>query len=149
MLATIKEPESYDEALASEHAEQWRQAMDDEMASLAANGTWTLKEVPEGVKPIPVKWVYKIKRDTAGNVERFKARLVAKGFRQQEGVDYNEVFAPTGKYSTFRALMAKGAAENLYIEQIDIKTAFLQGDLEEEIYTCQPPGYEEGNSLLA
>ena len=82
----------------SEHAEQWKQAMDEEHASLLANNTWTLEPVPQGVKPIPVKWVYKVKRDMHGNVERFKARLVAKGFRQRTGVDFEEVFAPVSKY---------------------------------------------------
>ena len=88
MLAAIKEPANYREAMASDNAPQWQAACDDEMASLASNGTWTLEKVPEGVTPIPVKWVFKIKRDSVGNIERFKARLVAKGFRQREGIDY-------------------------------------------------------------
>ena len=81
-LATVddvKEPASYQEALTSEHASEWRAAMDEEMASLHANKTWELEELPDGVKTIPVKWVYKLKRSTTGDVERFKARLVAKG----------------------------------------------------------------------
>eukprot|EP00877_Chromochloris_zofingiensis_P013964 jgi/Chrzof1/8821/Cz03g25230.t1 len=90
----IVEPATYEEALQSDCAEQWQQAMDSEYASLIANGTWTLEKPPTDIRPIPVKWVYKVKRDTSGNIERFKARLVAKGFWQQEGVDYDEVFAP-------------------------------------------------------
>ena len=148
-IATIKEPATLEEALTSEQAELWRQATDDEMASLLANGTWDLEPVPPGVKPIPVKWVFKLKRDAAGNVERYKARLVAKGFRQQEGIDYEEVFAPVSKYTTVRTLLALAAAQDLEIHQLDIKTAFLYGELEEEVWTEQPPGYETGSPNMA
>ena len=96
LSAHIKEPATVEEALAPEHAEQWQQAIDEELASLLANNTWTLEATPVDVTPIPVKWVFKVKYDGRGNIERFKARLVAKGFRQQEGVDYDEVFAPVG-----------------------------------------------------
>ena len=86
-MATIKEPTTVEEALASDEAEQWKHAMDDEMTSLLANKTWTLEYPPTDITPIPVKWVFKIKRDSAGKLERYKARLVAKGFKQQEGVN--------------------------------------------------------------
>jgi hypothetical protein len=102
-MAIIHVPTTLEEALASKQAELWQQAADDEMASLLANGTWELEVLPAGVKPIPVKWVFKVKRDASGNVERFKARLVAKGFRQREGIDYEEVVS---KYVTVRALLA-------------------------------------------
>jgi hypothetical protein len=144
LLATQKDPVSVKEALASEEAEQWQRAMDEEMASLLENQTWTLEPLPEGVKPIPVKWVFKIKRNANGSIERYKARLVAKGFMQVEGVDFEEVFAPVSKYSTVRALLAAVAADDLEMHQLDIKTAFLNGEIEEEVYVKQPPGYEEG-----
>lgn len=149
MLAAIKEPANYREAMASDNAPQWQAACDDEMASLASNGTWTLEKVPEGVTPIPVKWVFKIKRDSVGNIERFKARLVAKGFRQREGIDYTEVFAPVGKFATFRALMAVVAARDLELHHLDIKTAFLYGELQETVYIQQPEGYAEGGPGMA
>eukprot|EP00775_Hariotina_reticulata_P001034 gene1034-1371_t len=141
---SIPEPRSYTEALDSAHNEQWQQAMDDEYNSLMELGTWTLEKTPPGITPIPVKWVYKVKRDGSGRLQRFKARLVAKGFRQQEGIDYNEVYAPVSKYSTFRTLMAMAAEEDLEVHQLDIKTAFLQGELAEQVYIEQPQGYEEG-----
>jgi len=144
LLAAVRDPVSVEEALASEQAEQWQRAMDEEMSSLLENQTWALEPLPEGVQPIPVKWVFKVKRNADGSVERFKARLVAKGFMQVEGVDFDEVFAPVSKYSTVRALLAAVAAENLEMHQVDIKTAFLNGEIEEEVYVKQPPGYEEG-----
>jgi hypothetical protein len=118
--------------------------MNEEFNSLIQNDTWSLEEAPVGVKPIPVKWIYKVKKDASGNFERFKARLVVKGYRQKEGIDYTEVFAPVSKFTTVRTLLAKAAAEDLELQQIDIKTAFLHGELEEEIFMEQPVGYEEG-----
>jgi transposase InsO family protein len=143
------EPSNLKQALASEDAELWRAAMDDEMASLLQNGTWELSEPPPGIKPLNLKWVFKVKRDTTGNVQRYKARIVAKGYEQQEGIDYNEVFAPVSKYATLRTLLAKAAAEDLELDLVDIKTAFLQGNLEEDIWVTQPPGYELGEPHLA
>jgi hypothetical protein len=108
--------------------------MDEEMRSLLENGTWELVERPEGVKPIPMKWVYKVKRDAQGKVERYKSRLVAKGFLQKQGVDFEEVYAPVSKHTTLRALLAIVVQQDLELHQLDVKTAFLNGELEEDIY---------------
>jgi len=98
------------------------------------------------VRAIPVKWVFETKRNVDGNVERYKARLVAKGFRQLEGVDFTKVFAPVSKHATLRALLARVAHHDMELHQLDIKTAFLNGQLEEEVYVEQLPGYAGGGA---
>ncbi|PSC67599.1 Gag-Pol poly [Micractinium conductrix] len=146
--AIANEPTTMKEALSGPDAAAWQLAMDDEMASLIANDTWTLCEPPHGTKPIPAKWVYKIKRDSNGNIERYKARLVVQGFRQREGIDYDEVFAPVSKYSTLRTVLSTAAAQGLDLHQLDIKTAFLNGTIDEEVYVSPPPGYTLGKPTL-
>jgi hypothetical protein len=118
--------------------------MDEEFALLLENGTWELEELPNGFKALPMKWVYKIKRDANGNIERYKARLVAKGYLQKQGIDFEELYAPVSKPTTLRALMAVVAGRDMELYQLDVKTAFLNGELEEEVYMQRPHGYEEG-----
>lgn len=143
-LVKFHEPQTYEEAISGEQGEKWQVATDEEMASLLENNTWEVVEKPPGANIIDVKWVYKVKYDTTGKVDRFKARLVAKGYKQLEGIDYNEVFAPVTKYSTIRSLLAVAAAEDWELQLLDIKTAFLNGVLEEEVYINHPPGYPQG-----
>ncbi|KAM1402838.1 hypothetical protein ACFX2I_011521 [Malus domestica] len=116
--------------------------MGDEMNSLLKNKTWELAKLPKGKKAIGCKWVYAKKEDAdeKSNV-RFKARLVAKGYAQKEGIDYNEIFSPVVKHSSIRIMLALVAQYDLELVQLDVKTAFLHGDLNEEIYMCQPDGY--------
>jgi hypothetical protein len=118
--------------------------MDEEMRSLLDNDTGELVERPEGVKPIPMKWVYKVKRDAQGNVEQYKFRLVAKGFLQKQGVNFEEVYAPMSKHTTLRMLLAIVTQQELELHQLDVKTTFLNGELKEEIYMQQSQGYEQG-----
>ena len=107
--------------------------MKDEMDSLLVNQTWKLTELPKGKKALHNKWVYRIKNEHDGS-KRYKARLVVKEFQQKEGIDYTKIFSPVVKMSTIRLVFGMVAAENLHLEQLDVKTAFLHGDLEEDLY---------------
>ena len=144
LAAATAPPSTYEEAIARDDADMWRAAMNEEISSLLANNTYTLEPLPAGFKALPCKWVFTIKRDADGNIKRYKARLVVKGFMQREGIDYTEVFAPVSKHATLRVLLSSVANDNLVLKQLDVKTAFLHGELEETIYMKQPPGYEEG-----
>ena len=140
LLSDSGEPECYDQAMQVEDSVKWESAMKDEMDSLMSNQTWELAELPLDKKALHNKWVYRIKEEHDGN-KRYKARLVVKGFQQKEGVDYNEIFSPVVKLTTIRLVLKIVAAENLHLEQLDVKTAFLHGDLEEELYMRQPEGF--------
>ncbi|KAL5810306.1 hypothetical protein ACOSQ4_026874 [Xanthoceras sorbifolium] len=142
LLTDSGEPECYDEAMQVEDSVKWESAMRDEMDSLMSNQTWELAELPPGKKALHNKWVFRIKEEHNGN-KRYKARMVVKGFQQKEGIDYNEIFSPVVKLTTIRLVLKIVAAENLHLEQLDVKTAFLYGDLEEEIYMRQPEGFKE------
>ena len=100
------DPTSFEEAMRSPNSSKWFSAMEDELKSMSDNEVWDLKEIPKGAKTVGCKWVYKTKRDSRGNVERYKARLVAKGFTQREGIDYNETFSPVSTKDSFRIIMA-------------------------------------------
>ncbi|KAL0409127.1 UNVERIFIED_CONTAM: Retrovirus-related Pol polyprotein from transposon TNT 1-94 [Sesamum radiatum] len=132
------EPLSFEEAIKEK---KWIQAMEEEIHSIEKNDTWELATLPSGHEAIGVKWVYKIKRNAKGEVERYKARLVAKGYKQKHGVDYEEVFAPVARLETIRLLIALAAQNRWPIHQMDVKSAFLNGTLEEEVYVKQPEGF--------
>ncbi|KAL0561698.1 hypothetical protein IC582_002138 [Cucumis melo] len=116
--------------------------MQEEIEVLHNNKTWELVTLPQGRKPIGNKWVYKIKRNNDDQVEQYHARLVVKGYAHKEGIDFNEIFSPVVRLTTIRIVLAMCATFGLHLEQLDIKTAFLHGDLEEEIYILQPKGFE-------
>ena len=111
------------------------------MKSMSTNKVWDLVEIPQEAKTVCYKWVYKTKYDSKGNIERFKARLVAKGFTQREDIDYNENFSPVSSKDSFRIIMALVAHFNSELHQMDVKTAFLNGDLYENVYMAQPEGF--------
>uniref|UniRef100_A0A2N9HLU0 Uncharacterized protein n=1 Tax=Fagus sylvatica TaxID=28930 RepID=A0A2N9HLU0_FAGSY len=143
LLTEDGEPSTFHEATKSQEAPMWMVAMQEEIEALHKNKTWDLVPLPQGRKAIGNKWVYKIKRDGNDQVERYRARLVVKGFAQKEGIDFNEIFSPVVRLTTVRVVLAMCATFDLYLEQLDVKTAFLHGELEEEIYMLQPEGFEE------
>jgi transposase InsO family protein len=133
-----EEPRNVNEALSCYAKEEWIKAMEEEMESMKSNQVWELVDLPKGRKAIGNKWVLKIKRNADGSIERYKARLVAKGYTQQEGIDYEETFSPVVRFTSIRLILAIVANLDLELHQMDVKTAFLNGELEEEIYMEQP-----------
>lgn len=122
--------------------------MDEEFDSLIKNGTWKLVDFPNGEKVIDNKWVFKIKEKPNGIIDRYKARLVVRGFTQQHGINYHETFSPVVRFSSIRAMLAICAARNMKLMQFDVKTAFLHGDLAEDVYMKQPVGYDDGSGKV-
>ncbi|KAE8686001.1 hypothetical protein F3Y22_tig00111088pilonHSYRG00304 [Hibiscus syriacus] len=143
LLTEDGEPSTYQEAIHSSDVSLWMIAMQEEIEALHKNNTWDLVPLPQGRKPIGNKWVFKIKRNGDNQVERYRARLVVKGYAQKEGIDFNEIFSPVVRLTTVRVVLVMCATLNLHLEQLDVKTAFLHGNLEEEIYMLQPEGFEE------
>lgn len=146
--ATLDDPENYEEVLTRPDYDKWVVAMDEEMDSMRKNKVWSLVDVPKDANIISNRWVFVVKRKPTGEVDRYKARLVARGFSQVYGFDYTETYAPVASMPTFRVLFAFAAAKKLKMKGFDVKTAFLDGQLEEKIYMVQPPGYEQpGNKV--
>ena len=139
------EPPSYNEAIKCDQAHLWDLAMKEEMESLAKNKTWVLVDRIPGMNVVKNKWVYKVKTKADGSVDRFKARLVAKGYTQQEGVDFDETFSPVVRYDTVRCLLSLACQQNMKLIQFDVKTAFLNGILEENIFMEEPLGFESSS----
>src|SRR6187200_2481803 len=141
MLLDNSEPTSYGEAMVGPDSDKWLEAMKSEMGSMYENKVWTLEVLPEGRKAIQNKWIFKRKTDADGNVTVYKARLVAKGFSQVQGIDYDETFSPVAMLKSVRIMLAIAAYFDYEIWQMDVKTAFLNGFLKEELYMMQPEGF--------
>ncbi|GJQ96763.1 retrovirus-related pol polyprotein from transposon TNT 1-94 [Tanacetum coccineum] len=134
-------PKSYKEAITSRNFAFWNETIDDEMDFLISNNTLQLSDLPLGSKAIGCRWVFWIKYDTNGPIQTFKARLLIQGFSQRQGVDYIDTYAPVARIISFRVLFALALIYNLSIHQIDVKTNFMNGDLDEEVYMKQPEGF--------
>ncbi|GKA71337.1 zinc finger, CCHC-type containing protein [Tanacetum coccineum] len=135
------DPKTFDEAMKSQDVAFWKEAINDEMDSIMGNNTWVLTDLPLGCRPLGCKWIFKRKLKVNGTVEKFKTRLVIQGFKQKSGIDYFDTYAPVARISTIRLLIALALIHSLIIHQMDVKTAFLNGELEEEVYMNQPLGF--------
>lgn len=138
--ALTDEPQSVAEVKRRPDMELWEESMNAELTALAEKNVFEWSDLPPGRKALPSRWVFKIKRTQTGAVEKYKSRIVAKGFMQQEGVDYHDVFAPGSSLTTLRMLLSIAADQDLELHQLDVKTAFLNGDLQEEVYLMPPTG---------
>ena len=139
-LLTDGDPITFAEAVKSE---KWRKVMDEEIQAIEKNDTWELTVLPSGGKTIGVKWVFKKKFNENGEVDKYKARLVAKGYCQQDGIDYAEIFAPVARLNTIRIVISLAAQKAWVIYQLDVKSAFLHGEITEEVFVEQPPEYDQ------
>ena len=141
MVDENDDPATYEEAMMSPDSNKWLEAMKSEMESMYENQVWNLVDLPHDRKAVENKWIFKRKTDADGNVTIYKARLVAKGFRQIQGVDYDETFSPVAMLKSVRIMLAIAAYFDYEIWQMDVKTAFLNGNIEEELYMIQPKGF--------
>jgi len=142
VFSTSSDPITYEEAIKHE---EWRKAMNQEIDAIEKKNTWELTSLPLEAKKIGVKWIYKTKLNEKGDIEKYKARLVAKGYSQQYGIDYNEVFAPVARWDTIRTILSLATCKRWNVYQLDVKSAFLHGELVEDVYVEQPMGYQKGN----
>lgn len=142
LLLGIEEPASFEQAIKDS---EWIKAMKTEMDAVENNKTWVLTDLPPGRKAISLKWVYKLKKNTDGEIVKYKARIVARGYVQKKGIDYEEVFAPVTRLETVRLLLALAAKNGWEVHHLDVKSAFLNGELLEEVYVSQPVGFVQEN----
>jgi hypothetical protein len=141
LLTDSGEPECYEEAMQVDTKKKWEQGIKEKMDSLANNQTWDLVQLPIGKRALQNKLVYKLKEEDGGE-KQYKARLVVRGFAQKKGIDFDEIFSLVIKMTSIRTILSLVAVGYFHLEQLDVKTTFLHGDLEEEIYMQQPQGYE-------
>ena len=134
------DPTSYNEAVSVPEKEKWITAMKEELDSLKKNGTYVETKLPNGRKAIGCRWIYKTKLKSDGTIDKYKARLVAQGYSQIPGQDYSETFAPVARLTTLRTLLALISCKEMIADHVDVKSAYLQADLAEEVYMKPPPG---------
>ena len=147
--SSTKIPNTYSDIQNCHDKKEWLIAVNEELEAMRKNNVWIQVPKPDNIKPLKSRWIFRIKEDAFGNPTRYKARLVAKGYLQKEFIDYDETYAPVAKFSTIRTLLAVGVFRSMHFHQMDVKTAFLYGDLEEDIYLQIPEGMKESpNDVL-
>lgn len=142
------DPKTIREAKERSDWPQWQEAVNSEYNALIENETWSICDLPKDRTAVTCKWVFKLKRSANGEIDKYKARLVARGFSQREGFDYNETYSPVAKLTTLRILLSVANHTRMIIHQMDVKSAFLNGKLNEEIFMMQPEGFRKGNGVL-
>ena len=148
ILGNVTEPRTIHDVYKSPYKQEWITAMADELESIRQNDVWTLVDLPPNKRVLGNRWVFKAKTDPNGQVEKFKARLVVKGYNQRFGEDYNQLYSPVIRFDGIRIILAIAAREGLFLYQYDVKTAFLSAKVEEEIYTNQPDGFDDGSGRV-
>ena len=141
LLNIEDDPKTFPEAMSSRDVAFWKEAINDEMDSLISNNTLIIIDLPPSSKPIGCKWVFRRQYNTDGSLQAFKARLLAKGFKQKEGINYFDAYAPVARITSIRVLLALASLYNLFVHQMDVKTTFLNGELDEEVYMEKPEGF--------
>lgn len=134
-IAAHIEPKTYDDAIKHDC---WKQAMQNELTSLNQTGTWQIVDLPPAVKPIRCRWIFKVKHNDDGSIERYDRRLVAKGYNQIEGLDYFDTYSPVAKLTTVRFIIALASINHWHLHQLDVNNAFLHGELQEDVYMTIP-----------
>jgi len=136
-----KDPQSVSEVMAGRDRQKWIDSMNVELDNIESKGTWIETVLPAGRRAVGCRWVFKVKEDADGKIIKYKSRLVAQGFSQQPGVDYEETFAPVGRATSLRILLSILANKDYYVKQLDVEGAYLNGELDVEIYMKYPPGF--------
>src|SRR5436190_9564893 len=142
MSLSTENTTSLEEAMSSKEKEKWLSAMNNEMKSLNECKTWILVDETPNMHVISCKWVFNIKRHQNSEINKYKARLVARDFEQRNGIDYSEIYSPVARIETIRLMLALSVEEDMHVHQMDVVTAYIQGDLSDELYMMQPPMFQ-------
>ncbi|MBW0540835.1 hypothetical protein O181_080550 [Austropuccinia psidii MF-1] len=146
--AIVSDPKSFSQGIHHPDCKQWLAAIDNERSNMKTHQVWSSHEQDDSIQPLTTTWVFKKKTDTNGNLTKYKARLCVRGFNQQEGIDYNDVFSPTGRLASLRLLLTFAHQHRFQVDQMDVQCAFLNGIPDKPLYIFRPDGYNKGSKIL-